>query len=300
MIKKIAFIVFITIPITFDILLSFTYFIPFFIEGVSLYDIFTYEVFSLGFFATLVFFLMVGIYTLASLRKKPDPFVKISAPLFSQYAFLILTACVMPLSTLICVLAFMNFSSYLPETLTFDLFPYLFFITKLGIIILLSSSVVFFPQRFIRFGKILSGITLLLLVFGLMILYILFSQEGGPDYHSTFPLDDTKGVYILNFDGDYWVTYYHVSRACTKSKTGNVCKDVYEKVGNAAITASPVDLKPFVDKHVQISGEFVKTQGLLEGKYKKICIKNSCNISTGPGQWVSSPITITTIKIRQK
>ena len=96
------------------------------------------------------------------------------------------------------------------------------------------------------------------------------------------------------------MTYYHVSRVCTESKIGNVCKEVYEKLGNAAITASPVDLKPFVDKHVQISGEFVKTQGLLEGRDKKLCIKQTCDISPGPGQWVSSPITITAIKINPK
>lgn len=143
--------------------------------------------------------------------------------------------------------------------------------------------------------KLLQIIAMVLLLAQIMITsFFIFSfvQEFIPRYYSTFPLNDLKGRYILNYDGDYWITYYDVERVCSPR-----CLDTLHKKGNTSITESPVDLMSYIDKPVRVTGEFERFSWQAE---KKFCIRKSmwekkCIPSIGHGGWYASPLKITSI-----
>ncbi len=126
-----------------------------------------------------------------------------------------------------------------------------------------------------------------------------------PRYYGTFNLNDKQGRYIMNYDGDYWITYYKVESQCNIIFDGNkLCHDILHKQDSSSITETPVDLKPFIDKEVRITGSFTVINGSIIND-KKYCIKKNffqqtCTQSTGPGYWHASPIKIGTIKLDKK
>lgn len=134
-----------------------------------------------------------------------------------------------------------------------------------------------------------------------IIVYFVYAiaQEFQPHEYYSFPLDDAKGRYVLNYDGDYWLTYYTVEKDCNQKM--NICLEKLIKTGNTSITESPVDLTPYLDKPVTIKGSFVKIHGALIGNMKTFCLitngKKDCKESKGPGIWYASPLKITSIKI---
>lgn len=147
-------------------------------------------------------------------------------------------------------------------------------------------------------------VTILLLPFILVILFgLLIIISEGPSLYFTFPLNDTKGRYIVNYDGDYWLTYYDVKKNCQVIQDKRQCTDELIKKGNTSIAETNVDLKPFIDKTVIVKGDFIKIIRPLYAKEKELCLnKNSskiCTKSTGPGVWYSSPLKITSIELGQ-
>lgn len=147
-------------------------------------------------------------------------------------------------------------------------------------------------------------ILLLIILFPLVLGFILEYMEG-PTKYFTFPLDDRKGKYIINYDGDYWLTYYTPIQKCSEPTDGTmpVCEITWRKDGNTSIMETPVDLVQFVDKEVSISGEFKPTYGSIDGEDKQYCVINEegkkCEVSKGPGIWYSSPLQIKTIELAQ-
>ena len=123
-------------------------------------------------------------------------------------------------------------------------------------------------------------------VVGLFIFGI--ASEFAPHYYNTFRLDDPRGEYVLNYDGDYWLTYYVDGK----------------NVGNTSITETPVELAPYVGKPLRITGEFMPIQSSLGENGKQLCvgvgIRKHCNVSTGPGVWHASPLKIQTIEVVKK
>ncbi|NTU74192.1 hypothetical protein HGB07_08705, partial [Candidatus Roizmanbacteria bacterium] len=71
-----------------------------------------------------------------------------------------------------------------------------------------------------------------------------------------------------------------------------------EKKGNTSITETPVDLTPYLDKDIEITGSFVPSQGATTGIDKKLCVKGKCSVSPGPGYWYASPLKIKTIRLK--
>jgi hypothetical protein len=121
-----------------------------------------------------------------------------------------------------------------------------------------------------------------------------FVEEFMPHYFGTFPLNDTKGKYIINYDGDYWVTYYTRGQVCRVQ-----CEEEWIKTGNTSVTESPIDLKPYIDMTVTITGDFQKIPSSLSGNDRKLCIgtglSKSCFVSHGEGVWYYSPLIIKSI-----
>jgi hypothetical protein len=113
---------------------------------------------------------------------------------------------------------------------------------------------------------------------------------------------DTNGKYILNYDGDYWVTYYTDVAQCHAQSVS--CLNQWEKAGNTSIAYSPIDLAPFIDKEVIITGEELPLAVSLDNssldKQKRFCLASytNCYISTGPGVWYRSPLILTTIRLK--
>lgn len=135
------------------------------------------------------------------------------------------------------------------------------------------------------FFSIVTSITIIICCIGLAMFLMVALDELTPHIYADFPLDDPKGRYVLNYDGDYWLTYY------TKNTDGE-----WEKNGNTAITQTPVDLKSYLEVPVRVTGSFVPTLGPMSGSEKRICIRNSCEQSKGPGVWHASPLRLTSIE----
>ena len=115
---------------------------------------------------------------------------------------------------------------------------------------------------------------------------------------STFA--DTHGKYVINYDGDYWLTYYTDRNTCYKSSVK--CVPDWVKTGNASITYSPIPLEPFRDKEVIVRARQLRISNSLSNDYgairKYLCIGSyaNCKPSTGPGVWYRSPLIIKSIQ----
>ena len=92
-----------------------------------------------------------------------------------------------------------------------------------------------------------------------------------------------------------------VEKSCTKVENEEVCRDILHKKGNASIERSPVDLKPFIDKPVRVTGSFRMIVHSIK-EDKQFCIQKNmfqkeCVESTGPGFWYTSPLSLKTIQL---
>lgn len=137
-----------------------------------------------------------------------------------------------------------------------------------------------------------------------------FSGVGGiytsvmidsPGLHSDFTtFTDIHGKYIINYDGDYWLTYYTDRNACYKSSTK--CDPDWVKTGNASITYSPIPLEPFRDKEVVVHARQlhvaapISNDNIINKKHLCIGTPINCSFSTGPGVWYRSPLIIKSIR----
>ena len=134
-------------------------------------------------------------------------------------------------------------------------------------------------------------------------LFTMLMLDFLPEYFLTFNLNDTKGKYIMNYDGDYWITYYAVEKKCMKNDAGKEqCNEILHKKFSSAVTESPVELTPFVDKEVRVTGSFAPLYGWFSRRKKELCIKKNflqkeCKKTTGPGYWVASPIILDSIEL---
>lgn len=126
-------------------------------------------------------------------------------------------------------------------------------------------------------------------------LLVIYS-ELMPRKYFTFDLKDPVGIYLVNYDGEYWLTYYIQEEQCDASSGVNICTTEIVKKGNAPIGESPIPLDSLLDKPVRVTGEFEATNGPRSGQEKKMCIAGTCSIGTGPGVWHSSPLKIKTIE----
>lgn len=120
--------------------------------------------------------------------------------------------------------------------------------------------------------------------------------EFQPQYYFTFNLEHQKGIYIVNYDGDYWLTYYVQEEQCHNTSGVPVCTTDVVKKGNAPIADSPVRLDSLLDRPVRVTGDFTPTNGPISGPDKKMCIAGTCSVGTGPGVWHSSPLKIKSIE----
>lgn len=125
--------------------------------------------------------------------------------------------------------------------------------------------------------------------------------ENTPDLYSDIStFADTHGKYVINYDGDYWLTYYTDKNACYKSSVK--CDPDWVKTGNASITYSPIPLEPFRDKEVIVRARQLRISSSLSNDYgairKYLCIGSyaNCKPSTGPGVWYRSPLIIKSIQ----
>lgn len=127
--------------------------------------------------------------------------------------------------------------------------------------------------------------------------------ENTPDLWSDIStFTDTNGKYIVNYDGDYWLTYYTDKNTCYKSSVK--CDPDWVKTGNASITYSPIPLEPFRDKEVVVHARQLRIAGpqSIDNNFnrKYLCISSpiNCILSTGPGDWHRSPLIIKSIKLK--
>jgi hypothetical protein len=172
------------------------------------------------------------------------------------------------------------------------------------IIAILSFSLVgisLFYSKKIRVLQLLMAVALLAtsVIFGLFA-YMTY-QWMQPQFYTDFPLNDKTGRYIINYDGDYWITYYGVKIICNDK--GQYCHEELEKKGNTAITSSPVDLAPYRDKNVIVTGTFKKIRREIYPGEKELCIgtglTKDCKKTIGPGTWYYSPLIIDTIQLEK-
>jgi hypothetical protein len=167
--------------------------------------------------------------------------------------------------------------------------------------------ILWFKHRKKIFSRIVIIVAMLIALLGVFYFAKESIKEFYPSVHGSFPLDDAKGVYLINYDGDYWLTYYIPEEYCwnKNDKNGNltkVCKTNLLKHGNTAIVDAPSDLKKYLDKPVLVKGSFVPViPPIQSGKnYRQFCItkpKKVCSDSKGPGIWYFSPLKIKSVKL---
>lgn len=215
--------------------------------------------------------------------------------LYKQYEMLIILGTVLSSAVLCMFFISMFFPMVTSSYELWQLILILFALFTSSILIFLVAK---FPYKRIGNSIVILSLTILLGVIGYFLLGIY--EEFSPNYYLTFPLNDPKGVYIINYDGDYWVTYYTQKQQCTTVSGKKNCTYAYVNTGNTAITSSPVDLKPFIDTHVRITGTFQKIYSSVFGAEKKLCIGKgfflSCHVSAGPGVWYASPLQLEAIE----
>ncbi len=167
-------------------------------------------------------------------------------------------------------------------------------------------------SRFSRtiFGKIWGVVAILFALFGILVLIGESIPQIHPRVYEAFSLNDRKGIYMINYDGDYWLTYYINKPICwQKNNPGGqlekVCKDNLAKKGNTAIIEAPTDLKPYLDKPVKVQGSFVPVLPPIypDNPYREFCVskpKRSCRKSKGPGTWYFSPLKLKSVQFVNK
>lgn len=148
--------------------------------------------------------------------------------------------------------------------------------------------------------RLVAIIFFLLVIGATAYFFIGMIDEFRPHVFFDFPLNDPMGKYILNYDGDYWLTYYEIKKECPSDSKQN-CYDLMEKKGNTSIMESPVNLEPLLDKAVRVEGTFTATNSYTEGEGKEFCLntngEKTCQKSKGPGIWYASPLKITSITL---
>lgn len=175
--------------------------------------------------------------------------------------------------------------------------PGYLFATLISVVVfeIFLTIVWFHDKRIRRLSPMISGMLLLSLIAQCYFFYIIYS-EFQPHYYGTFPLDDPNGIYLINYDGDYWLTYYIDTNDCAGNGNSD-CTPQLEKKGNTSIEYSPENLNGFIAVPVQVTGTFTKIHGPITTSDKRYCFKNICAKGKGPGIWYNSPLRIETIKL---
>jgi hypothetical protein len=272
-------------PLLFWLLLANSYFSNLFSSSKGLLIIYI----LLG--MTIGLFIIFGLSIVASYLYKKFPFLSIFNSLYQKHKW------VMAISFLYSYPVFFILGVFIKYGTITDIFI-LQTIIFVGLIIL--SKLRFYVA--LKVIKISTIFILLVSAIGTGFLLSAIYAESKPRYYLTFPLDDKKGKYLINYDGDYWLTYYVVKTNCSNQQTAEgkekKCSEELIKRGNTSITNSPVDLKPYLDNvPVQIEGTFVPIISPIYGTNKKFCLLKDCRISNGPGTWYASPIKIESISI---
>ena len=255
-----------------------------------------------GVFLSPLLYLFLLVHFLSLLFGKKVKLLSLIDKIYNVFRLPILVSSLLSLSTFTQLF----FSIWPLNLITID-FPTsttLALLTKLCI--LLASYILFVLLPHSRtYFRISLGIATIVLIASLGFSgFFLFSiaQELLPHEYFTFPLDDPKGQYVMNYDGDYWVTYYTVEKLCSNDLNDKpICTDTWKKTGNTSITESPVELADYIDRPVRLKGTFTPTHGSLWEDKKQLCIgkgfKKTCKVSPGPGGWYASPLKITSISL---
>lgn len=262
------------------------------------YDLYPTFLF-IGVIVSILLYLLVLLHHFQFLFGIKNRLVLFFDTIYRQYQFPILTSLILSLSTFFFLyLSSFGFSSWVIGD--FVIVNLTNLLLKLLAIIILIFVIKVLPQT-----RLTRAITSLFLLGGIAFatfLLIMILQEFIPQQYFTFPLNDPKGKYVINYDGDYWLTYYLPEQQCTVNGEGQQnCIDIWVKKGNTSITESPVELGSFQDRSVLVQGEFVPTHGSIMGDKKKLCLgigfKKQCMTSTGPGIWYVSPLKIKSIRL---
>lgn len=180
-------------------------------------------------------------------------------------------------------------------------FVFVFFYITSATILLLSISL----RKNRHIGVLVSMLLACMYIFsGIGTIYTLtMTMIEGPELYSDFTtFTDTHGKYIINYDGDYWLTYYTDKNTCYRSSIK--CDPDWVKTGNASITFSPIPLEPFRDKEVVVHARQQRISSSLSNDHdtirKYLCIGSyeNCKPSTGPGNWYRSPLIIKSIQLK--
>ncbi|MEI6326601.1 MAG: hypothetical protein WCO78_00595 [Candidatus Roizmanbacteria bacterium] len=223
-------------------------------------------------------------------------------------ALLLMIATTMPY---IGILLFLNLSSYIISNasnyqfidtilhfLSPTLFVLLMYIIEISIYALFQTVVDRISRKVLMVTYRCIG--LLMLAATLFFMYFISSFFlPHPSLFVDISLNDPDGRYVINYDGDYWLTYYTDANKCFAAPE-SACVPSWIKAGNTSISDAPVSLKPFVDKIVRVGGEFTPIVNSIEPSdpAKQFCMNGrTCVHSPGPGTWYMSPLKIRTIEL---
>jgi hypothetical protein len=172
------------------------------------------------------------------------------------------------------------------------------YIGGFGTYMLFRKLFITFPVWLKKVLNLSAALVLIALTLPIFFVAIGIIQENQPSLYVDINLDDPHGRYVLNYDGDYWLTYYTDTNACYE-KINSDCAPVWKKTGNTSVSYAPFPLNPLLDKPVRVKGEFVPISHSLNvgDSGREFCMITECVPSRGPGTWYRSPLKIITIKL---
>ena len=265
----------------------------------SLTSIFsTPELFISGIIMSLVLYVITALHLIAVITRSKHRFMAFMHKIYMRFEPYIVISNTLSLSTFIMMV---------PSLFPISAITGIIFSNNTAILIKACVIAVITLVQYVKPNNILKSFGLLWFgAFSLFVGLTLYQIyiEFQPEYYGTFPLDDTKGVYKLNYDGDYWLTYYEVKEQCVRIANTKKCDSILEKKGNTSIAEAPEELDKYLDRSIRVTGEFIKIDGPEDNiSNKQFCIKTGllpkCRKSTGPGVWYFSPLKIQSIRIQK-
>ena len=245
--------------------------------------------------------IIFGLYIIGNFSSKNAFFLKYRN-FYKRFAFSIIFSVIFPLSTLF-IAVFLYLVAILQINVFFMRVDSIFSNPLLYKILFIIILVILF--HFLKNTKILQLFISTLCIISIAVsIFIIcaFVDQLIPHTYGTFRLDDKQGRYIINYDGDYWLTYYTVHGNCEfNSVHKQMCHNELIKTGNTSIMESPIELQHFLEKPVVIKGQFQRSFGITTDKH--ICIgtgfAKKCIKSPGPGEWYYSPLKISSIQLQK-
>jgi hypothetical protein len=199
------------IPAVADIMVTIPLLMSFFGFQIPTWNIPGYPALLLaGVIISVVIYFILLINIIATFIHKKHRLQKFFITLFKQHRQILIVSATLSISTFLILFV----PSVFPWLITdsYDISFSAMLLIKLLVITIITGSIKYIPPQ--KGILALSAIALTIIAGFVIWGCIGLLQEFTPQQYNTFALNDSKAKYIINYDGDYWVTYSILKTKC--------------------------------------------------------------------------------------